>query len=233
MEDGIHWENKKHKEIMKRIWESYRDRAEAENRRHEDSVTAIYEMYQERSSVHVNTARELGSKVAAEAKAAHEDDPVDMEVVEKALTKEIIMERCVWTRAEDLVPGGSAFDRTEGVKINGQCVQVSWFAGESRVNLVEVNGDAIFGVCPKGIVSAVAGRVSGYAVFGRHLRGFSKFHTRSIALGEAFCPPSLPYCIFGDSQAPVAFAEKMLYCCNHPSGRSFRNERRHLSDLQQ
>ena len=78
------------------------------------------------------------------------------------------MERCVWTRAEDLVPGGSAFDRTEGVKINGQCVRVSWFAGESRVNLVEVNGDAIFGVCPKGIVSAVAGRVSGYAVFGRH-----------------------------------------------------------------
>ena len=53
MEDGIHWENKKHREIMKRIWESYRDRAEAENRRHEDSVTAIYEMYQERSSVHV------------------------------------------------------------------------------------------------------------------------------------------------------------------------------------
>ena len=56
-----------------------------------------------------------------------------MEVVERASTKEVIMERCVWTRAEDLVPGGSAFDRTEGIKINGQWVQVSWFAVEGRV----------------------------------------------------------------------------------------------------
>ena len=64
MENEIHWENKKHMEIMRRIWESYRDRAETENRRHEESVAVIYEMYQGRSSVHANTIRELGLTVA-------------------------------------------------------------------------------------------------------------------------------------------------------------------------
>ena len=167
MEDEIFLESKKHMEIMRRLWERYRDGAEIERRRHEERVTAIWGRYRGRLLVHENKIREVRMKVAMEAEVVPESGTAEMETLEKTSTEGMVVERSIWTRAEDLVPIGFALDSTEGVTINGQEVQVSQFAGESRVHLVETDGDAVFGMCPKGLVSAVAGRVSGYAVYGR------------------------------------------------------------------
>ena len=53
-------------------------------------------------------------------------------------------------------------------EFNGQQVQISEFNYSGYVRVQEEGDGAIFGICPEGVVSAVAAWVSGYATQGKH-----------------------------------------------------------------
>ena len=60
------------------------------------------------------------------------------------------------------------FDETIWTNFNGQDVEISAFNYRSNVKVQEEGDGAVFGICPEGVVSSVAGRLSGYATSGRH-----------------------------------------------------------------
>ena len=185
MEGWIHWENERHMENMKRAWERYWYEVEAEKRRHDETVTAIGERYQIRVSALEDMSHERGLEIVSEGEVVREGRTAEVEIVERVSVEDMVgLERDVWDRAEDLLPEGSSFDAIEEVVINGQEVQVSRFAEESNVDWMEVKGDAILCVGPRGVVSAVAGRVSGYAMFGRHSLSRAKLVEILEKLGE-------------------------------------------------